>query len=96
VESAPKISRSSQSEVFPVFFDRKASNLGAMSRVTLEEKRVRMLELFHESLDIFELKQLEAIAPKQKGIVASAVKSVLQVRYYSTFTNFRLVLTVKY
>jgi hypothetical protein len=50
-----------------------------MSRVTLEEKRVRMLEIFHESLDVFELKQLEAIAPKQKGIVASSVKSVLQV-----------------
>ncbi|XP_059488858.1 meiotic nuclear division protein 1 homolog [Neocloeon triangulifer] len=50
-----------------------------MSRVTLEEKRVRMLEIFHESLDVFELKQLETIAPKQKGIVASSVKTVLQV-----------------
>ncbi|XP_065352454.1 meiotic nuclear division protein 1 homolog [Cloeon dipterum] len=50
-----------------------------MSRVTIEEKRVRMLEIFHESLDVFELKQLEKIAPKKKGIVVGSVKTVLQV-----------------
>lgn len=62
-----------------------------MSRVTLEEKRVRMLEIFHESLDVFELKQLETIAPKQKGIVASSVKTVLQVKNVHRFFVFMYI-----
>ncbi|KAF3429931.1 hypothetical protein QLX08_004557 [Tetragonisca angustula] len=46
--------------------------------VSFEEKRIRMLELFYEKREFFTLKELEKIAPKEKGIVAQAVKDVLQ------------------
>lgn len=44
----------------------------------LEEKRVRLLQIFHEKKDFFQLKELEKIAPKEKGIIAQSVKDVLQ------------------
>lgn len=46
--------------------------------LSLEEKRTRMLEIFYESKDFFLLKELEKIAPKQKGIISQSVKDVLQ------------------
>ncbi|KAJ1679455.1 Meiotic nuclear division protein 1, partial [Spiromyces aspiralis] len=46
-------------------------------RVSQEEKLKRMLDLLHESKDFFQLKELEKLAPKQKGIVAQSVKDVL-------------------
>lgn len=46
--------------------------------VSAEEKRSRMLELFYEKKDVFQLKELEKIAPKEKGIVAQSVKDVVQ------------------
>ncbi|KAK1129028.1 hypothetical protein K0M31_020160 [Melipona bicolor] len=46
--------------------------------VSFEEKRIRMLELFYEKREFFTLKELEKIAAKEKGIVAQAVKDVLQ------------------
>jgi len=36
--------------------------------LSLEEKRKRMLEIFYEKKEFFHLKELEKIAPKQKGI----------------------------
>ncbi|XP_055917738.1 meiotic nuclear division protein 1 homolog [Eupeodes corollae] len=45
--------------------------------LSAEEKRTKMLELFHESQDVFQLKDLEKIAPKEKGIVQQSVKGVL-------------------
>uniref|UniRef100_A0A3Q3EDU1 Meiotic nuclear division protein 1 homolog n=1 Tax=Labrus bergylta TaxID=56723 RepID=A0A3Q3EDU1_9LABR len=44
----------------------------------LEEKRTRMMEIFFETKDVFQLKDIEKIAPKQKGISPMTVKDVLQ------------------
>ena len=46
--------------------------------LSLEEKRKAMLEIFYEKKEFFQLKDLEKIAPKEKGIVAQSVKDVLQ------------------
>lgn len=46
--------------------------------VSAEEKRTRMLQLFYERKEFFQLKELEKIAPKEKGIVAQSVKDVVQ------------------
>lgn len=46
--------------------------------VSFEEKRIRLLQLFYERKEFFTLKELEKIAAKEKGIVAQAVKDVLQ------------------
>ena len=46
--------------------------------VSAEEKRKRILEIFYETKDFFLLKELEKIAPKQKGVIAQSVKDVLQ------------------
>jgi len=45
--------------------------------LSLEEKRKKMLEIFFETKDVFLLKDLEKIAPKQKGITVMTVKEVL-------------------
>lgn len=37
-----------------------------------------MLEIFHEKKDFFQLKELEKIAPKEKGIIVQSVKEVVQ------------------
>ncbi|KAJ1852689.1 Meiotic nuclear division protein 1 [Coemansia sp. RSA 2703] len=47
-------------------------------RLTIEEKRKRMLEIFHDSQEPYLLKELEKIGPKQKGIVMQTVKDVVQ------------------
>lgn len=54
--------------------------IGAMSkrRVSLDEKRVRMLQIFYEKREFFTLKEIEKIAPKEKGIVVQSVKDILQ------------------
>ncbi|KAH9992591.1 meiotic nuclear division protein 1 [Russula vinacea] len=41
--------------------------------LSAEEKRVKLLEIFHETL-----KELEKLGPKMKGIVTQSVKEVLQ------------------
>uniref|UniRef100_A0A3B4YIN3 Meiotic nuclear division protein 1 homolog n=1 Tax=Seriola lalandi dorsalis TaxID=1841481 RepID=A0A3B4YIN3_SERLL len=46
--------------------------------LSLEEKRTRMMEIFFESKDVFQLKDIEKIAPKTKGITPMTVKEVLQ------------------
>lgn len=46
--------------------------------VSAEEKRARLLDLFYESKEFFQLKDLEKIAPKKKGIVVGSVKETLQ------------------
>ncbi|KAA0203872.1 hypothetical protein HAZT_HAZT002682 [Hyalella azteca] len=46
--------------------------------LSLEEKRSKMLELFYEKKDFFMMKELEKIAPKEKGIIAQSVKDVVQ------------------
>ncbi|KAM8842148.1 meiotic nuclear division protein 1 homolog isoform 1-T1 [Synchiropus picturatus] len=37
-----------------------------------------MMEIFHETKDVFQLKDIEKIAPKSKGITPMSVKDVLQ------------------
>ncbi|KAF8070154.1 meiotic nuclear division protein 1 [Lyophyllum atratum] len=46
--------------------------------LSAEEKRVRLLEIFHETKDFYQLKELEKLGPKMKGIVSQSVKEVLQ------------------
>jgi len=46
--------------------------------LSLEEKRNRMLEIFYEKKDAFQLKDLEKVGPQEKGIVAQSVKEVVQ------------------
>lgn len=46
--------------------------------VSAEEKRTRMLDIFYEKKEVFQLKELEKIAPKEKGIVVQSVKDVVQ------------------
>lgn len=46
--------------------------------MSAEEKRTRMLQLFYEKKDFFQLKELEKIAPKEKGIITQSVKDVVQ------------------
>ena len=43
-----------------------------------EEKRLRLKALFTETKDVYLLKELEKIAPKEKGIVAKTVEEVLK------------------
>ncbi|KAJ3724487.1 meiotic nuclear division protein 1 [Lentinula raphanica] len=46
--------------------------------LSAEEKRVKLLEIFHETRDFYQLKELEKLGPKLKGIVSQSVKEVLQ------------------
>ncbi|XP_011404347.1 PREDICTED: meiotic nuclear division protein 1 homolog [Amphimedon queenslandica] len=46
--------------------------------LSLEEKRQRLLQIFYEKKEFFQLKELEKIAPKEKGITLQSVKDVLQ------------------
>ncbi|KAF5291496.1 hypothetical protein FQR65_LT01808 [Abscondita terminalis] len=48
------------------------------SKVSAEEKKARMLQLFYEKREFFQLKDLEKIAPKEKGIIVKSVKDVVQ------------------
>uniref|UniRef100_A0A8H7Y310 Meiotic nuclear division protein 1 n=1 Tax=Psilocybe cubensis TaxID=181762 RepID=A0A8H7Y310_PSICU len=44
----------------------------------MEEKRIKLLEIFHETRDFYQLKELEKLGPKLKGIVSQSIKDVLQ------------------
>ncbi|XP_014290200.1 meiotic nuclear division protein 1 homolog [Halyomorpha halys] len=46
--------------------------------LSMEEKKQRMLQLFYEKKDFFQLKELEKLAPKEKGIIVQSVKDVVQ------------------
>ncbi|KAF3852421.1 hypothetical protein F7725_005776 [Dissostichus mawsoni] len=46
--------------------------------LSLDEKRSRMMNIFSSQKDVFQLKDIEKIAPKQKGITPMSVKDVLQ------------------
>ena len=53
----------------------------AMSKkrgLSQEEKRQKMMEIFYESKSFFQLKELEKIGPKEKGITSMSVKDVVQ------------------
>ncbi|KAJ1732645.1 Meiotic nuclear division protein 1, partial [Coemansia biformis] len=72
----PQEEPSSSTEMDPLNGIRRETPLGP--RLNLDEKRKRMLDIFHESQEPFLLKELERIGPKQKGIVAQSVKDVVQ------------------
>ncbi|XP_055452569.1 meiotic nuclear division protein 1 homolog isoform X3 [Psammomys obesus] len=55
-----------------------ASRLSKKKGLSAEEKRTRMMELFFETKDVFQLRDLEKLAPREKGITAMSVKEVLQ------------------
>ncbi|XP_075054673.1 meiotic nuclear division protein 1 homolog isoform X2 [Mixophyes fleayi] len=46
--------------------------------LSVEEKRTKMMEIFFETKDVFQLKDMEKIAPKEKGITSMSVKEILQ------------------
>ncbi|XP_032119435.1 meiotic nuclear division protein 1 homolog [Sapajus apella] len=46
--------------------------------LSAEEERTPMTEIFFEAKDVFQLKDLEKIAPKEKGVTSMSVKEVLQ------------------
>ncbi|XP_034244349.1 meiotic nuclear division protein 1 homolog [Thrips palmi] len=46
--------------------------------VSAEDKRSRMLELFYEKKEFFQLKELEKMGPKEKGVIAQSVKDVIK------------------
>lgn len=46
--------------------------------LSLDEKRIKMLEIFHESKDVFQLKDLEKLGPQAKGITMQSVKGIVQ------------------
>lgn len=43
-----------------------------------DQKKAKMLEIFHESGEVFNYKEIEKIAQKKKGIVLQSVKAILQ------------------
>lgn len=46
--------------------------------LSAEEKRTRMMEIFFEKKEFFQLKELERLGPKEKGITSMSVKEVVQ------------------
>ncbi|XP_029168107.1 meiotic nuclear division protein 1 homolog [Nylanderia fulva] len=46
--------------------------------VSLDEKRLRIIQIFHEKKEFFTLKEIEKIASKEKNIVIQSVQDVLQ------------------
>lgn len=47
-------------------------------KTTAEEKRQLLLALFKETEDVYQLKELEKVASKEKGLAINVVKEVLQ------------------
>lgn len=45
--------------------------------VPLEEKRQRLLKIFHETCDVFQLRDMEKLGAKQ-GVISQSVKDVIQ------------------
>ncbi|KAI9164474.1 Meiotic nuclear division protein 1 [Blastocladiella emersonii ATCC 22665] len=56
---------------------RAASSRVQAKGVSYEDKRKRILEIFHETKDVFQHKDVERLA-KGKGVIMQAVKDVLQ------------------
>ncbi|PFH51473.1 hypothetical protein AMATHDRAFT_142456, partial [Amanita thiersii Skay4041] len=46
--------------------------------LSFEDKRSKLLEIFYETKDFYQLKELERLGPKMKGIVSQSIKEVLQ------------------
>ncbi|KZV73308.1 meiotic nuclear division protein 1 [Peniophora sp. CONT] len=46
--------------------------------LSFDEKRIKLVELFHETKDFYQLKELEKLAQKMKGITSNTVKDVVE------------------
>lgn len=46
--------------------------------LSADEKKVKMLEIFHETADFYTMKELEKLGPKLKGVVSQTVKDIVQ------------------
>ena len=53
-------------------------NMSKKRGLSVDEKRSKMLEVFYEKKEVFQLKELEKICPKEKGITPMSVKEILQ------------------
>ncbi|KJE96959.1 hypothetical protein CAOG_07199 [Capsaspora owczarzaki ATCC 30864] len=51
---------------------------GKKKGLSVEEKRKRLLQMFYEKQDFFNLKEVEKYGSKEKGITAMTVKDILQ------------------
>jgi len=51
---------------------------GKKRGLSLEEKRTKMLEIFYEKKDVFQLKELEKLGPAEKGVISQSVKEIVQ------------------
>ncbi|KAJ3070992.1 Meiotic nuclear division protein 1 [Podochytrium sp. JEL0797] len=60
---------------------------GRKKPLTQDEKKTKLLELFHESRDVWALKDLEKVASKEKGIVLNTVKEILDMLVSDGFVN---------
>uniref|UniRef100_A0A336L506 Meiotic nuclear division protein 1 homolog n=1 Tax=Culicoides sonorensis TaxID=179676 RepID=A0A336L506_CULSO len=47
-------------------------------KLTAEDKKTALLDYFHETRDVFQLKELEKMAPRATGIPQQAIKDILQ------------------
>ncbi|ORX45972.1 meiotic nuclear division protein 1 [Piromyces finnis] len=64
--------------------------------LSFEEKRKRLCDLFHESKDFYQLKELERQAPKIKGIVSQSVKEVVDSLVSDNLVNCEKIGTSNY
>ncbi|ORX87877.1 meiotic nuclear division protein 1 [Anaeromyces robustus] len=64
--------------------------------ITFEEKRKRLCDLFHESKDFYQLKELERQAPKLKGVVSQSVKEVIESLVADNMINCEKIGTSNY
>eukprot|EP00833_Pecoramyces_ruminatium_P015561 jgi/Orpsp1_1/1189593/evm.model.d7180000073110.1 len=64
--------------------------------ITFEEKRKRLCDLFHESKDFYQLKELERQAPKLKGVVSQSVKEVIDSLVADSLINCEKIGTSNY
>jgi hypothetical protein len=53
------------------------SKAGSKRGLSSEEKRQKMLQIFHETQSFYQLKDLEKQGPK-KGVISQSVKDVVQ------------------
>ncbi|KAF7989394.1 hypothetical protein HCN44_008068 [Aphidius gifuensis] len=65
-------------------------------RVTIDEKRARILEIFYDSQEFYNLKEIETIASKEKGVVLQSVKDVLQALVDDGFVKTEKVGSANY
>lgn len=80
--------------------------MNRMKPLSMEEKTKRILELLQKTETVFTLKELEKIAPKEKGVVTQSVKEALEIlvsenkvkeekigqaRYYWSFVSDQIV-----